>query len=167
VPGTSRYLILYRKSVEGEGKQGSHYGHLSLSPRLSDVYPLPRMPFHLDELPFPHPRRPFHELVLPLFPPSLYIRPHVVPSRIPRARGGCLPWDVKTSSLCRRRFSGRNWNTGINVSQLEIRRVAELADEQCGFKAIRLRAPARGRKLRRLIRVGSHVRNDSSFIWRL
>jgi len=83
VPGTSRYLILERERASKA--RGSPFSlHLSLSPRLPDFRPLPRMPFHLDELPF--------LLVVhfanssSLFSLRLYIRPRVVPARIPRTR---------------------------------------------------------------------------------
>lgn len=142
-PGTFRYLILYRKSVEGGGEQEPVL-ITDISPPHS---PVP-CPFHLREPPtalvvhftsssslFPI------ALLIPVFS-SLEIHTHVyararTPSRrsisdlgTETSRGFPPPRDT-TLSLCRRRFSGRNWNVGINVSQLEIQHVAEITDEEC------------------------------------
>lgn len=104
-------------------------------------------PFHLREP--PSTRRPFHKLILPLsflllicvlsspvFSLNIYtyIHAHILTSFY------LGPWNGDKSgfslrdttlSLCRRRFSGRNWNVGINVSQLEIQHVEKITDEEC------------------------------------
>ncbi|KAL2731051.1 hypothetical protein V1478_005464 [Vespula squamosa] len=47
------------------------------------------------------------------------VYPRVVSVRTSASSGGGFSRD-STSSLCFRRFASRNWNAGINVSQLEI-----------------------------------------------
>lgn len=139
--GTFRYLILYRKSVEGGGGQEPVL-ITGISPRA------PRAPFTYVSHPLlsssisrAHPLSFLSYLSLSFSPLSkhththtqIYARthPHVVLSRTSERRQvGVFPRDT-TLSLCRRRFSGRNWNAGINVSQLEIQHVAKITDEEC------------------------------------